>query len=615
MGVIHLTVTAELRNPRVRVRFSGKTKTAWLGSVDTRYNSIAAVAVWWTGPLNKISSDSHTEKRKLIDETHIVFKDDNEYGSPLPTYGEAMALTDMAPVIQNGMLQPGTYDLPFMFRVPQILPPSFQWKDGHISYWLEATVDYKEGIFGKISRKKHNVKVPVVLDRYNLEHIVLPKSGVPASGSARRQSITGPSRTSMDTTRRQSIGGAFRSSTDTRRQSISNGPRPSIETTFSLGSATTAASIPDATIPSTQPARPRLGSRARLSFSGVPGSPNPELLSPPPMTPPLPLPESLTPPATTATAGPEIFSTSSGSESTLLAAESEPEPPTLTVPVRSHSPAPSITQVSFNPIPFSPLPLTRSTTNMSQNVQFTFSDPLMTRGIASALDPYDISTDCVVISNLHDTSSNNVRYRVSLPSRSFGPEDPIIAHVHVASIPSGCQIKYVGVTVKAEIEVRAHGFVKRTRTTIAEHKDTPANAGDYWRKTIRFHHKTEKPSSSSSSSTDSLGPSRSSFVSPLITVKHSLKIRFALDGAVSRSSRYVGMEVPIVLHVADSEAKRFLRDNGGDVVDGVTVAPLPAGGTVVSRLLEYDPFTRREGFAEQGGRFSIGLPLSRSVTW
>ena len=75
------------------------------------------------------------------------------------------------------------------------------------------------------------------------------------------------------------------------------------------------------------------------------------------------------------------------------------------------------------------------------------------------------------------------------------------------------------------------------------------------------------------------------------------------------------MEVPIVLHVADEEAKKFLRDNEGEQVDGVMVNPLPQGGTVVSRALEYDPFTRREGFAEAGGRFSIGLPLSRSVTW
>ncbi|KAJ3040658.1 hypothetical protein HK097_002508 [Rhizophlyctis rosea] len=164
-GVIHLTVSHELRSPRVLVRFSGKTKTGWLGNVDTRSNTVAAMAVWWTGPLNRISSDSHSEKRKLIDEKQIVFRDDDAYyGDALPTYDQARALTDQAPVIQNGTLQPGTYNLPFMFRVPGILPPSFQWKDGHISYYLQATVEYKEGFFGKLTRKKQTARVPLILE-------------------------------------------------------------------------------------------------------------------------------------------------------------------------------------------------------------------------------------------------------------------------------------------------------------------------------------------------------------------------------------------------------------------------------------------------------------------
>ncbi|KAJ3268699.1 hypothetical protein HK104_005294 [Borealophlyctis nickersoniae] len=515
-GTIHLTVTHPIRHPRVIVSFRGRTQTNWSGDTDGR------ISGWWTDPLNRFNfyRSTHHERRKLIDETQIVLRDDHEeYGDPLPTYDEARVLTDLPSVTEDGFLPVGTYQLPFKFRVPRILPPSFAFRDGYINYYVVATVDYKEGFFGRLSRRKKLIKQAITLDRYNLDHILLPQTPVPTPDS--------PSHLS-----RPRSGSFF----DIRQPSTSS-----------------------------------------LRF-------------------------------TRSSAIPTITQTHT---------DSDPEEPTTPISPRSsvttYTPDSHYLTVAQRPssqLTFSPLPLTRSATSVSD------------------IEPYDQQrVDAIVISNIHNNHTpGRLKYRVSIPSRSFGPDDPVIVHIHIASVPRESSIKHVTVSIKADVEVKAHGYVKRTRTTIADHKDVPKNAGDYWRKTIRFTFRDPdaaikaKKSGSSSSGEPPIG--RLSFVSPLISVRHSLKVRFALDG---RGPRSVAMEVPIVLHVANAAKRQYLRR---EAEEGRTIGPGGGGGgfgagatlTSMSALMTgrndlVEMFTDRRGFAEQGGRFDVGLPISRALTW
>jgi hypothetical protein len=73
-----------------------------------------------------------------------------------------------------------------------------------------------------------------------------------------------------------------------------------------------------------------------------------------------------------------------------------------------------------------------------------------------------------------------LKYNVTVPVRSFGPEDPIIAHLQVVKLPAGHAVHHVDLIVNAEMQIRANGILKKSREEIMRHRDLPPHAGWFW---------------------------------------------------------------------------------------------------------------------------------------
>ncbi|KAI9357305.1 hypothetical protein DFJ73DRAFT_821284 [Zopfochytrium polystomum] len=129
-----------------------------------------------------------------------------------------------------------------------------------------------------------------------------------------------------------------------------------------------------------------------------------------------------------------------------------PPSPTLTVP----------TDDEISTVPFPALPLNRTATIDFQS--------------------WDSCTEPVVV--MHRDDPDLPEFEVNVPVRSFGPDDPIIAHVHISKLPQGQYVHHVELTVSAEISVRANNIVKKTRHLILRHRDFPLHAGFFWKRRI-----------------------------------------------------------------------------------------------------------------------------------
>ncbi|KAJ1545999.1 hypothetical protein HK405_007498 [Cladochytrium tenue] len=81
---------------------------------------------------------------------------------------------------------------------------------------------------------------------------------------------------------------------------------------------------------------------------------------------------------------------------------------------------------------------------------------------------------------------NTAKYDVMVPNRSFGPDDPIIAHIHIKKLPEGHAVHHVELTVHAVVSVRARGEVKTTRHVIMRHRDLPVHSGWFWNRQINI---------------------------------------------------------------------------------------------------------------------------------
>ncbi|KAJ3074561.1 hypothetical protein HDU98_010924 [Podochytrium sp. JEL0797] len=93
-------------------------------------------------------------------------------------------------------------------------------------------------------------------------------------------------------------------------------------------------------------------------------------------------------------------------------------------------------------------------------------------------------TEPATFSNL-DTN-DPVRYHVMIPSRSFGPDDEIVANVHISKLPEGCQVHHIDVVVRAEVQSKTPKGNKVTMQTILKHREIPEHAASFWNHKIRI---------------------------------------------------------------------------------------------------------------------------------
>ncbi|KAJ3232476.1 hypothetical protein HDU81_002941 [Chytriomyces hyalinus] len=95
----------------------------------------------------------------------------------------------------------------------------------------------------------------------------------------------------------------------------------------------------------------------------------------------------------------------------------------------------------------------------------------------------DNYTEPAVLTNLD--SEDPIRYHVIIPNRSFGPDDPIQAQVHISKIPDGLAVHHIDLVVKAEIMTKTGRNGKKATQTLLRHRDYPQNAGFFWNRSIR----------------------------------------------------------------------------------------------------------------------------------
>ncbi|KAI9098297.1 hypothetical protein DFS34DRAFT_107356 [Phlyctochytrium arcticum] len=206
-----------------------------------------------------------------------------------------------------------------------------------------------------------------------------------------------------------------------------------------------------------------------------------------------------------------------------------------------------------------------------------------------------------VLTNMSKPSMSGFSYRVSLASRSIGPDEPVVLHVHVATVPAGYSIKDIEVTLKALVTVRAQLHGKTIRETLFIHKEGAQNTGDFWRKVVTF------PLPQSNGSARPLF----TFVGPLIAVKHLLKIRFTLErprGSGSTSIK-VGY-LPITLHPATQPIKRHLLAYAARALQS---GDPDARNRIQDLMRGDDPFGNYTPVRAQ--QEDLGLAFSRALTW
>ncbi|KAI8608100.1 hypothetical protein BC830DRAFT_1174714 [Chytriomyces sp. MP71] len=253
------------------------------------------------------------------------------------------------------VLMPGTYEVPFRFALASILPPSFSGLEGQVSYTLHATLKFKERKGTVMKEYSKSVREPVVIRRYNSEHIINPSDSM------------------------------------NLRESL-----------------------------------PVLG------YPFDPPSPNSSDET-------LPRPQRLT-----------------------NAVGRELNPAALSIP----SPDPSSTVAEApdgNGLLMPPLPLTRTLTGERDVISDNF-------------------TESAVFTNVD--SEDPIRYHIVVPSRSFGPDDSIVANVHISKLPDGFAVHHIDLLILAEVTSQGPTGPKTSSQTLMRHRDYPEDAGHFWNRKI-----------------------------------------------------------------------------------------------------------------------------------
>ncbi|KAJ3387927.1 hypothetical protein HDU84_000390 [Entophlyctis sp. JEL0112] len=89
------------------------------------------------------------------------------------------------------VLQPGTYEIPFIFPLPNDLPPSFMGVDGKVNYYLNAMLTFKEKMAsGTVSFFDKRISESIFMPHYNSQHIVSTKDAGNLTASSPLPSFT-----------------------------------------------------------------------------------------------------------------------------------------------------------------------------------------------------------------------------------------------------------------------------------------------------------------------------------------------------------------------------------------------------------------------------------------
>ncbi|KND02829.1 uncharacterized protein SPPG_08967 [Spizellomyces punctatus DAOM BR117] len=150
-------------------------------------------------------------------------------------------------------------------------------------------------------------------------------------------------------------------------------------------------------------------------------------------------------------------------------------------------------------------------------------------------------------------------------------------------------------TLQAHVQVSAQRQVKDLAETILVHRIVPQHGGDLWRKRVHVpldSLRGVKPNQQSKQPVIS-------FVSPLISVRHSVKVKFGLEAGIKVRSVTAG-EIPIILHAADAGVQREVM---AYAVDAVRSGDVQRRNRVV------------ELWRDAGGIGGVGLPVRRAMTW
>ncbi|KAJ3018894.1 UNVERIFIED_CONTAM: hypothetical protein HDU68_010933 [Siphonaria sp. JEL0065] len=278
------------------------------------------------------------------------------------------------------VLLPGTYEVPFRFGLPNILPPTFKGYDGRVTYMLSAKIYFKERTTnGGFQYFDKFVTEPVVIRRYNSEHIINSSESLDLRASS---------------------------------------PVPQYPFDIPNDLGVTTIVLPQTNANSLRSSLGIVRDQASSSSSRRPSQMSMTELNP----------ASLSPPAQ--------------SSPTMETAEAGLMPP--------------------------PLPLTRTLTGEMDVVSDNFTEP-------------------ATFSNLD--SEDPVRYHIIIPNRSFGPDDPIVANVHISKVPEGFEVHHIDVIVRAEItsKTQRRGGTKTTTQVIMKHRDFPEHAGSFWNRKINVN--------------------------------------------------------------------------------------------------------------------------------
>ncbi|KAJ3194750.1 EF-hand domain-containing protein 1 [Irineochytrium annulatum] len=107
---------------------------------------------------------------------------------------------------------------------------------------------------------------------------------------------------------------------------------------------------------------------------------------------------------------------------------------------------------------------------------------ILRRTTTIEFESWDACADAAILTNFDKKDA--IKYRIVVPKRNFGPDDPIVAHVHISQLPEGHSVEHVDINIFAEVSTRANNNVKKSRHVILWHRDHASHSGHFWSRLI-----------------------------------------------------------------------------------------------------------------------------------
>ncbi|KAJ3399037.1 hypothetical protein CcCBS67573_g05014 [Chytriomyces confervae] len=402
-GRVAITVDPKFSSKHSRITGTPVLEVGLRGSVETV--EAPGPALLNLTKINKLRRAFGSVEKVLID-VKVVFREALSIG----------LLPD--PATNTARLSPGMYHVPFSFKLPCVIPPSFEGGSGRVSYVVSATLRFKETSFSRHFPSSYvkAVRQPVYISRYNPEHIigVVDEEFISTAYTPEPSELLPPVKIT-DTSRSESSATLVNPSDELPNSTSTQQVNTILDSNLLSAAWNSRTNSP--------PGALLIDPSVEAQHSSQP---------PPPPPPPTHHPQSLR---------------HRESRASLLAARQ-----------RLHS-----------PIPLTP------TTTISSTVS---NESTLTANYASK--DY---TSPFTFSNL-DTEEA-LRYHITLPKRTFGPQDPINVHVHIASVPEAHTIHSVEASVHAQISVRTgKGPIETQSLLVWKGVEVAQSAAHFWNRIV-----------------------------------------------------------------------------------------------------------------------------------